>query len=287
MDHPEHLLGADIELPILLQLGLVRSTAASRVAWHSHRGYEMLFLLEGATGYEFKAGPTVELQGGHFLIVPPKTLHRGKHDVRAPCRVCGLALHPLHSDVWRHTTLAPADVSRLESSLNSSGLQTHPFSPTLRWLVKRLMEEGDAYWQNRGDGTNAAMLRTLICGAILEAVRQIVSPPQAPKAIVAAAVQYLEKHHQEPLSIERLAKHLGYSRSRVFEMFKSETGLTPNDYLRRVRIEKARQLLESTSRSVTEIAFETGFSSGQYFCTVFRHYTGATPQTYRAAARQP
>ena len=58
--------------------------------------------------------------------------------------------------------------------------------------------------------------------------------------------------------------------------------MTPNDYLQRLRLESARSLLAETSRSVTDIAFEVGFNSSQYFSTVFLQYTGLTPSGFRS-----
>jgi two-component system, response regulator YesN len=84
------------------------------------------------------------------------------------------------------------------------------------------------------------------------------------------------------LQISDLVRHLGYSRARIFEMFKAGTGMTPNDYLLRCRVRNARNLLADPERPITEIALETGFSSSQYFSQVFKKYTGMTPSRYRS-----
>jgi AraC-like DNA-binding protein/mannose-6-phosphate isomerase-like protein (cupin superfamily) len=281
MDYSKHLAGGQIELPLLERMGLIHSSSTSRVSWHSHPGFEILFLLDGRTAYEFKSGGGVELQGGQFMVVSPQTVHRGRHDMRAPCRICGLALNPLHQNSWRNTSFVAADITRLRASLTGSANTVHPLNPALRWIIRQLMQEAGADPTLPKIEIMPAILRSLVCAAILEAVRQIISPPQAPKAIIAAAVAYLEEHYHEEIAIGHLAGHLGYSRSRVHGLFKSETGLSPNDYLQRLRIEKAQALLRSATKSVTEIALETGFNSGQYFCTVFRRYTGVTPAGYR------
>lgn len=67
----------------------------------------------------------------------------------------------------------------------------------------------------------------------------------------------------------------------MFEVFKETTGLTPNDYLLRQRIERAKERLTQTSQPITEIALGVGFSSSQYFANVFRRYTGMTPLAHR------
>lgn len=183
--------------------------------------------------------------------------------------------------MWRNTPFTPADIPRIRSSLTRSATTVHSVNSALRWIIRQLIQEADAYLTLPKDEIRAARLRSLVTGALLEVVQQIISPPRAPKAIIAAAVTYLREHFNEDVAIEHLAVHLGYSQSRVYGLFKSETGLSPNDYLQRLRVEKAQEMLRTTKKSVTAIALETGFNSGQYFCTVFRRYLGVTPASYR------
>ena len=85
------------------------------------------------------------------------------------------------------------------------------------------------------------------------------------------------------MRIPDLVRHLGFSRARVFQLFKSELGLTPNDCLQRIRIEKATEMHKDPSRSITEVALATGFNSSQYFSTAFRRYTGGSPTDRRVS----
>jgi AraC-like DNA-binding protein len=57
--------------------------------------------------------------------------------------------------------------------------------------------------------------------------------------------------------------------------------MSPNDYWQRIRVEAARDMLRKTDLSVTEIAIRCGYSTSQYFSTVFRKYTGTTPTQFR------
>jgi len=262
-------------------MGLPHRENASLVGWHFHEGFEILFLLEGATTYEFKSGETVELHGGEFLVVPPLSVHRGKHDVRSPSRICGLALTANIELAGKNTTFTHANLVHLRQSFQKSAMAVHPLNAALRENIQRLMGEADAYWNQPNDEVSHAALRTLICATLMEAIRQIHSPSLKPDRIVAAAIAYLNQHYLEPLSVAKLGEFLGYSRSRTFELFKSQTGLTPKDYLVRVRVEKAEELLRQTRRSIIDIAHSVGFNSSQYFSTVFRRYTGQTPAEFR------
>jgi transcriptional regulator GlxA family with amidase domain len=116
-------------------------------------------------------------------------------------------------------------------------------------------------------------------------MRQILVPPTEPREFAAAAITYLQGHLSEPVGMDDLVRHVGFSRARMFDIFKTQTGLTPNDYLQRARVEKAQEQLRQTNLSVTQIALATGFSSGQYFSTVFARYTGVSPTAFRKGAK--
>ncbi len=62
--------------------------------------------------------------------------------------------------------------------------------------------------------------------------------------------------------------------------FKYETGLTPADFFQRIKVEEARRRLAVPKAAITAIAFDLGFSSSQYFASVFKKYTGTTPREY-------
>ena len=280
-----YVYGNQIGLPMLIHVSRVRSHVASRVTWHSHAGFEILFLLNGASAYEFSGQGAVALHGGHFLVVPPGLVHRGLHDMRSPCTICGLALTASRPSGWKTTTFDESDLRRLRRTLDAAGHKAHPFSPALRWVVRQLMEETSKYGVNPDRAVAGIALRALICAVLVEVMRQILVPATEPKEFVAAAIAYLQRHVQEPVRMDDLVRHVGFSRARMFDMFKAQTGLTPNDYLQRLRIEKAQERLRQTDLSVTEIALATGFSSGQYFSTVFARYKGVSPTDFRKGTK--
>ncbi|MDJ0823928.1 MAG: helix-turn-helix domain-containing protein [Rhodobacter sp.] len=88
----------------------------------------------------------------------------------------------------------------------------------------------------------------------------------------------------QALSVPRIAAHVGLSESWFHQLFQRSTGLTVGDWLTRERIERAKSMLSDTTTTVTEIALDLGFSSSQYFATVFKKLTGQTPREFRQAA---
>ena len=95
---------------------------------------------------------------------------------------------------------------------------------------------------------------------------------------------YLEEHHAEGVRIADLARYIGYGRARLFELFKRQTGLAPNDYLMRFRVRKAQELLASTALPVHEVAQRVGMTDAGYFSTMFKRLTGRSPSDCRKCA---
>ena len=281
------LTGKQIGLPAVIHISWHRSRVASRVTWHAHVGYELLFLLEGTIAYEFSTQETVVLHGGHFLVVPPGVVHRAVNNMRSPCTIFGLVLNPPPRGDWKSTPFTAADVRHMHLALEKGSRRVQPSSSVLRWMVRRLGEEAASYAAGTPSIETGAAIRALISGVLVGAMRQVLNPPTQPKEFVSAAIAYLREHLEEPVQMSDLVRHVGFSRARLFDIFKAQTGLTPNHFLQRLRIERSQGLLSQTDKSLTEIAHASGFSSGQYFSTVFVRYIGLSPGEYRKANREP
>lgn len=94
--------------------------------------------------------------------------------------------------------------------------------------------------------------------------------------------RFIDDHMDEPVSLPQLAELSGLSLSRFKTWFREETGSTPLDYVMRKKIDFAAKQLLRTRGPVSDVAYDTGFQSSQYFTTVFRKFTGMTPAAYRA-----
>jgi signal transduction histidine kinase/AraC-like DNA-binding protein len=101
--------------------------------------------------------------------------------------------------------------------------------------------------------------------------------------LVRQAMAYIHSHYAKPICRTDLARHVALSEDYLTACFRKELGITPIAYLNRYRVHQARQLLTATSKSVTEIALEVGFSDSGYFSRVFRREVGLSPEAYRQA----
>ena len=92
---------------------------------------------------------------------------------------------------------------------------------------------------------------------------------------------YIQKHHSESVTIEQLAKIAHMSSSYFMSCFKQNFGLGAIEYLNQVRIRSACDLLRNTDRSISDIAFDTGFHNLSNFNRQFPTKVGCSHQTYR------
>jgi len=95
------------------------------------------------------------------------------------------------------------------------------------------------------------------------------------------ALSYINQNFQEPVDIDALSKMACMSRSKFFKIFKQSLGCTPAEYIMQWRIEKACLLLKA-GKSVTQAAFDSGFTNMSHFTRRFAQRYGVSPKHYKA-----
>jgi transcriptional regulator GlxA family with amidase domain len=95
------------------------------------------------------------------------------------------------------------------------------------------------------------------------------------------AVALMEANIEEPLSTDDIANLVGLSRRQLERLFKQYLGSLPSRYYLELRLQRARQLLQSTNNSIVQVGLMCGFSSGSHFSTAFGALFGNTPREER------
>lgn len=95
------------------------------------------------------------------------------------------------------------------------------------------------------------------------------------------AIELVDRNLRADLDVTRLARSANLSVSRFAHLFRSQLGMTPQQFVERRRLDAACRLLELTTRPVTSVAAEVGFTNPLYFSTRFRRHTGLSPTAYR------
>lgn len=274
---------AEPALPGLELLGRYDYRQARREGLHVHRHpgcIEICYLERGRQLYSLGAQRFVMEGGDVFLTFPDEP-----HSTGGQPEEKGVLY-------WLIVRLDPPGASFLHLPAGEAA----SLRQALLGLPARLFR-GDAALRDDLDAAIAACLaqadplrtlrlRTAISSFLLgvaacgqAAARPRHSPP------IAAALACGEARPGRQLAVSDLAAAAGLSLSRFKTRFKQELGVPPGEYLTRRRVELAKTRLAQRRIGITALAFELGFSSSQYFATVFRRYTGCSPSAWRRRAK--
>ena len=151
---------------------------------------------------------------------------------------------------------------------------------TVRRLLEELREQREGY---------RAMALALLTELLVEMARWYAGSEVEQTrdvADVGRVISYLENHYEQPVELADLEKLVGRSTRTLLRRFSQATGLTPIQYLLRVRIARSCGLLAGPL-SITEIAGRVGFDDSNYFARQFRQVMGMSPSEYRRNTTAP
>ena len=103
----------------------------------------------------------------------------------------------------------------------------------------------------------------------------------AASPLVRSVISYVQEHLTETITTEQLARALYLSPNYLSARFHQESGMTLRSFINQQKINKAKDFLKNTDRSLLEISTFLGFSSQAYFQNVFKKLTGMAPKKYR------
>ncbi len=98
---------------------------------------------------------------------------------------------------------------------------------------------------------------------------------------IASCCDYIEAHLEDKLTISDLARRVGYTDYYLSRKFKTETGISVNDYIKKVRIQRAKDLMATTDLSIQEISDRLGFGARSFFAETFKQAVGIPPAQWR------
>lgn len=275
---------AALGIPHLYRLGKVELPAHTqqRLLRHVHPDqFEVCFHYDGHQQYEVE-GVQYTTKSGDLFITCPNERH-GSGD-------CGEEKSKLFYLIFeltpatQHFMGLPAELSDyIRNTLCQLHCRhiagAHAVQPLLE-RVFDLYEQPDLFCAER------------IRGVMVEFFYQLTSYirrqplPGSMDNSIAVVVQHISGAPGENWTDQNMADLCGLSLSYFKRKFKQQTGLAPHDYLLRLRVEAAKQLLADSALPITEIAGILGFSSSQHFAASFKLYEGKTPTQYRCCSRK-
>jgi AraC-like DNA-binding protein len=161
--------------------------------------------------------------------------------------------------------------------------QGHVFRPSELLLIENALNAILVY---AADGYhNEAKISAQVHIILSELVTQSTPTPETLAVAVAKAIKYIEKHFTKDLTVKKIAEEVYLSECYFSRIFKKYTNISPHEYIVKLRVTFARQLLASTTNSIELICDACGFNSVQHFSRCFRQYFNITPSQYRKLTR--
>nr|WP_255570435.1 AraC family transcriptional regulator [Cohnella sp. CFH 77786] len=212
-----------------------------------------------------------ELKAGDSFFIFPGELHTYQSDADDPWRYRWIAFRGQKAGHWIQTAGLTPDqpvvIGGGETALQAAQAIDRSFRSgdwTAGWEAEGWLGLAFACWakRNRPEG-----------------------PPSYGRAGIAAreadrAARWMEAQLAGNVSIARMARELGYHRTHLTKLFRSEMGMAPIRYLQKLRMDRAKLLLRE-ALTVEEVAASVGYPDALYFSKAFKKWFGCTPTDYR------
>ena len=190
-----------------------------------------------------------------------------------------------------HLFLDPALLARLAAEIVDRPIELIEgiglMDPTLSEIALKINAEIDRPGLcTRLYADSLAQLLALQLLRVHSTLRPVRGPERLdlPARTIRLALEYLDVHLEQDMSLESIAAAVGVSPFRFARGFKQAIGHPPHRYLTLRRLERAKELLRDRRLSIAEVACAVGFATQSHFTTVFRRHCGITPKVYRDGA---
>ena len=231
----------------------------------------ILIYNDGGGSYFKSSGRSLAAKVGDVVLIRPGTPHEYGLDER-----CGY-----WKNIWTHFLPRPDCLNWLEWPEFAPGMMLLHLDESIRAEVRAEFRRMDA--AAHGDGrrheelaVNALERAIILCDSQ--------NPRQAETrrdARIHKVVNLLSLQPEERFTLDGLARRCGLSRSRFAELFREQMGISPLNFIESQRMRRARELIEHTLLSFTEISTQCGFASPFYFSLRFKKHFGHSPRAYR------
>lgn len=240
---------------------------------HAHDFAEISVILEGEAHYTLDH-KSFTAKAGTVMLFNPGVMHQ---DEQLP-------------ETWSHQL----HIGVRNVSFEGYKRNYFPFTSSIIHLGERHHEFINRCWRlleeksNRGIGYDL-MIKTLVMEIIVLLLRsessqdlekstlKVKETDLEKQALVNNIIYYLENHHNEVISLDTLSDTMYISSTYISKVFKEETGDSPINYLIKVRLNRAKQLLESQDTTVKEVAETVGYQDAYHFSKLFKKHYGKSP----------
>jgi AraC-like DNA-binding protein len=281
----ESLLNSSNFLPVIVKtLERIQDITWSMEP-NRHENYEMVYMKKGFAVFEI-SGQKVELGPNDIVIIKPLQYHKFSVKSENGCEFIVLNFTFENKINGEHSQIPMEDFLNFVSSKETGPYITLKVSPKneIVVLLNRILKERESS-EPGSEFLNYLLIMelfVLLSRALkMEWENSIKSKSPKLKELIGISINFIHNNFERDISLGDIAKFVFLSPSYFTRAFKEETGMSPINYLLKVRIERAKELLEDTGLKISDIALSVGFSNQQRFNEMFKKYAGLTPLQYR------
>lgn len=262
---------------LIRHIGAHRVLKHNRIASHQFKRYELAVVELGRLSLRLD-DKAVNVPAGQMLIIPPNTTIASTSDQEMNAGLfIWIGIDP-EQGLGEMPTAFHDEVEALSRALERQAGSVIPVSRD--WIhVSRAYFE--LIWADQANTLQRLGAAWQFAGRLYHELTTERPAQREIAATIAPALSLIEHRLAHPPTLDELAAACDLSRARFSQLFRESTGETPRDYINRRRVEQAKQLLKAGQLSITAIAHQLGFSSSQYFASVFRKFTDLSPSVYQ------
>lgn len=282
-DTGEELLpGYSEEFPYIASRARLSEYREPNVPWHCHRTAELFYMESGCLEYETPRGKwTFSAGSGGFVnanVLNSSHLRSSENTVQL--------LHLFEPDFLSGGQGNGMERKYILPLTAASDLELIPLYPNderQNMLLRKIRQAFE--WTDREWGyewkLRAALGEIWLELLALTGKNQDTGNARNADDKIKRMMIFVQEHFAEPITVEQLAQTVHISKRLCFRLFRENLHMTPVEYIRSCRLQRAGELLCRTELPVTEIGYACGLGSGSYFGKQFRERFGCTPLEYR------
>lgn len=191
--------------------------------------------------------------------------------------------YPDKEDPWTYLWIRiDGNQDKINEMLDELGLCTPPYTFNFDWIYKllRYVDEyfTDGVYMTKNEMHSEGLIKMILSEHLFDNGKKSESSQR--ESHCEEAKKYMQNNFHKKISIEDVATHLCLSRAYLRNIFHQYNGISPQQYLVNLRIERAKELLQTGTFSVSSIAQSVGFSDVLVFSKFFKTHTGVSPSKY-------
>ena len=249
---------------------------AYNVERHNHSYYQICYVIGGKGAVSIN-NKNFKMSKGDIFIFNPFEYHSLKSDKKHPSETIVIGIG-LKNNIW--SLYIPKEYNIISKIKD---VKTQNVKAILKHVIKEHSKRELGYKE----------IEISLLNQLLVTIKRIITKNSDKRVIFSHKYvektdrmeqikNYIYRNYKNKLSLDNIAQAVFLSKYHLLHVFKKALGITPYEYIQQLRIDDAKRLLNTTNKTVSEIAFEVGFESISQFNRTFKKISKTSPTQYKS-----